>query len=81
MAVILQKALKKLHKKYEEPTLRKIYPTMPFAYNFYIHHAKSWFIRIIPRLVHRAGFELGTGLSVNTVDPTTAAAELKNIEV
>lgn len=46
------------------------------AYNFYIYHGKDWYIRIIPRLVHRAGFELGTGLSVNIVDPTDAAAML-----
>lgn len=81
LAIILQKALKRLHAKYQDPNLRKINPSMPFAYNFYIHHAKSWFIRIIPRLVHRAGFELGTGLSVNVVDPTVAAQELKNIKV
>ena len=81
LAIILQKALKRLHNKYQDPNLRKINPSMPFAYNFYIHHAKSWFIRIIPRLIHRAGFELGTGLSVNVVDPTVAAQELKSISV
>ena len=47
------------------------------AYNFYIYHDKDWYIRIIPRLVHRAGFELGTGLSVNIVDPADAAEILK----
>ncbi len=46
------------------------------AYNFYIHFGQDWYIRIIPRLIHRAGFELGTGLSVNIVDPTDAAAIL-----
>lgn len=47
------------------------------AYNFYIHHGTDWYIRIIPRLIHRAGFELGTGLSVNIVDPADAAEILK----
>ncbi|HSX19207.1 MAG TPA: DUF4931 domain-containing protein [Candidatus Saccharimonadales bacterium] len=47
------------------------------AYNFYIHHGENWYIRIIPRLIHRAGFELGTGLSVNIVDPADAAAILR----
>lgn len=46
------------------------------AYNFYLHWGKEWYIRIVPRLVHRAGFELGTGLSVNTVDPADAANAL-----
>ena len=47
------------------------------AYNYYIDYGKEWYVRIIPRLVHRAGFELGTGLSVNTVDPADAAVVLK----
>lgn len=47
------------------------------AYNFYIHYGEKWYIRIIPRLIHRAGFELGTGLSVNTVDPADSATALK----
>ncbi|MEK7565709.1 MAG: DUF4931 domain-containing protein [Patescibacteria group bacterium] len=46
-------------------------------YNYYIYHGGDWYLRIIPRLVHRAGFELGTGLSVNIVDPVTAAGEFK----
>lgn len=81
LAVILQRALKKLKVKYQQPETKRIHYDAPFAYNFYIHHAKNWFIRIIPRLVHRAGFELGTGLSVNVVDPTVAARELKEIEI
>jgi len=80
-AIILQKALKRLLIKYNEPTTKKLRSDTPFAYNFYIHHAKDWFIRIIPRLVHRAGFELGTGLSVNIIDPTEAAKELKKIKI
>ena len=47
------------------------------AYNFYIHFGVDWYIRIIPRLIHRAGFELGTGLSVNIMDPMDAAEILR----
>ncbi len=82
LAAVLQRAIKKLsirYKKLEEQ--KKHSSTSPFAYNFYIHHGKNWFIRIIPRLVHRAGFELGTGLSVNVVDPTNAAKELKEVQI
>lgn len=78
---ILQRSLKRLGIICSQPETKKIYAFAPFAYNFYIHHGKNWFIRIIPRLVHRAGFELGTGLSVNVVDPTEAARELKEIEI
>lgn len=49
----------------------------PFVFNYYIFHGKNWFIRIIPRSIHRAGFELGTGLNVNVIDPMEAATRLK----
>ncbi|MFI5205790.1 MAG: hypothetical protein ACHQVK_02525 [Candidatus Paceibacterales bacterium] len=51
------------------------------AYNYYIHHGQNWYIRIIPRLIHRAGFELGTGLSVNIVDPRDAAEVLREEKI
>lgn len=47
-----------------------------FSYNFYIYPKENWYMRIIPRFVYRAGFELGTGLSVNVIDPRDAAHEL-----
>ena len=74
LAVILKNTLIRLKTKTEKQT-------EDFAYNFYIHHAKNWFIRVIPRLIHRAGFELGTGLSVNVVDPKDAALELSKIKI
>lgn len=52
-----------------------------FVYNYYIYHGVNWFFRIIPRFIHRAGFELGTGLNVNVTDPTDAAEKLKTIIV
>lgn len=81
LALILQNALKRLSTKYAQKEMKQIHANAPFAYNFYIHHAKDWFIRIIPRLIHRAGFELGTGLSVNTIDPSLAARELKEVTI
>jgi UDPglucose--hexose-1-phosphate uridylyltransferase len=51
-----------------------------FSYNFFIHPKENWYMRIIPRFVYRAGFELGTGLSVNVTDPKDAARELRGKE-
>ncbi|MCR4326311.1 MAG: hypothetical protein NUV52_01500, partial [Candidatus Roizmanbacteria bacterium] len=48
-----------------------------FAYNYYISPYPPFYLRIIPRVLIRGGFELGTGLSTNTVDPRDAAEELK----
>jgi UDPglucose--hexose-1-phosphate uridylyltransferase len=73
LAYILQSILQKLKKL----SLKKKLTTDGFAYNYYIYPKENWYLRIIPRLVHRAGFELGTGLSVNIIDPKDAAEELK----
>lgn len=81
LAKVLQNSLKRLVIRYNDASLKKTYPNLPFAYNYYIHHGQNWFIRIIPRLIHRAGFELGTGLSVNIIDPTEAAKELKVVKI
>lgn len=84
MASVLQNTLKRLISHLTEKDPWRFHPGIPTvqfkgcpAYNFYVHHDRDWYIRIIPRLVHRAGFELGTGLSVNTVDPADAATILK----
>ena len=76
MAGLLKQAIKQLKKIYVGHKLT----TMPFAYNYYIYPGHDWYLRIIPRFVHRAGFELGTGLNVNIVDPAEASLELRGIE-
>ncbi len=40
-----------------------------FAHNFYIYPYKDWYIRIIPRDKLPGGFEMMTGIYVNTQDP------------
>lgn len=73
LAETMQKMIKKLTHIYN----KGIVSPFPFGYNFYIYPKENWYFRIIPRFVHRAGFELGTGLSVNIIDPQKAALELK----
>jgi len=86
LAQVLQVTLKRLlkhlsNKPHDHPGV----PVVTFkdgpAYNYYIYHGKDWYLRIVPRLVHRAGFELGSGLSVNTVDPVDAAEAIKQEKV
>ena len=50
-----------------------------FDYNYYISPKPPFYLRLIPRLITRGGFELGTGLSTNTLDPVQAAQELKKL--
>lgn len=62
-------------------------------YNFFLHtlprgpewadHAASyhWHIEIVPRTSIPSGFELGSGLFVNTVSPEHAAERLRAVEI
>lgn len=72
---IVQKIIRQIKKIYE----KSVFSHIPFGYNYYIYPKENWYLRIIPRFVHRAGFELGTGLEVNIVDPIEAANELKGM--
>jgi UDPglucose--hexose-1-phosphate uridylyltransferase len=74
LATILQRLLKRLEELHTKHKLSGL----DFGYNYYIYPKENWYLRIIPRFVHRAGFELGTGLNVNIVDPADAAGELQD---
>lgn len=82
LAVVLQDALRRLltHLVVAEHVHLGV-PMVTFkdgpAYNYIIHFGQDWYLRIIPRLIHRAGFELGTGVSVNIIDPADAAEILR----
>ena len=40
-----------------------------FPFNFYIYPDQNWYLRIIPRKKALGGFEVGSGVIVNTQDP------------
>lgn len=40
-----------------------------FPYNFYIYPHRDWYLRIMPRAKIPGGFEMATGIYVNTQDP------------
>ncbi len=54
------------------------------AYNVVVHSADTktaagyhWWVEVVPRVAVVAGFELGTGIYVNSVDPADAATRLR----
>ncbi len=49
-----------------------------FPFNMYIYPGIDWYMRIIPRLKTLGGFELGTGVYVNTQDPGETMLFLKD---
>ena len=42
---------------------------LEFPFNFYIYPGGDWYLRITPRVKVLGGFEIGTGIFVNTQDP------------
>ncbi len=74
LSEIFQTVMKRLRQLHDTKSITN----EDFSYNFYIHPKDNWYLRIIPRFIHRAGFELGTGLSVNITDPEDAAKELRS---
>lgn len=76
MADALRFVLKKIKKNLKDPD-----------YNFFIHTAPilnkekykpyHWHIEIRPKITIMAGFELGTGIEINAVDPDDAARLLR----
>lgn len=79
LAVVLQTILKKLKKGLDDPD-----------YNFVIQSAPQdrgttaafhWYLSLVVRLEKTAGFELGSGMHINTVPPEEAARFLNSIKV
>ena len=67
LAKIFPRILRKMQKVIRED----------FPFNFYIYQGGDWYLRIIPRIKEPGGFELGTGIFINTVDPAKAARQLR----
>lgn len=50
---------------------------LEFPFNFYIYPGGDWYLRIIPRVKNLGGFEIGTGIFINTQDPQEAIEFIK----
>lgn len=77
LAQVLKTVLLKLHRGLENPDFNL---TIASAARWNeSDQCFTWHIRILPRLVTPAGFELGSGMSINTVLPEEAAEFLRNV--
>jgi UDPglucose--hexose-1-phosphate uridylyltransferase len=86
LADILKISLLKLRRGLNQPQYNFIIHTAParFAKKDYwttLDQDFRWHIELTPRLTQIAGFEVGTGIYVNTVTPEDAAQFLKEVEV
>ena len=71
LAVIVKKVLKSMYDALNDPDYNFVFNNPPIAdeKEDYYH----WSLRIIPRLTMKAGFEIGTGMSINTAVPEETA--------
>ncbi len=60
---------------------KKLLGEIPFNYFFNTPFVKKghWNIQIMPKLITPAGFEKGTGISINPIPPELAVRELKGV--
>jgi UDPglucose--hexose-1-phosphate uridylyltransferase len=79
LAHVLRSVLAKLYYGLNDPDFNYTIRTAPTesAGVKYFH----WYVSVIPRLTRVAGFELGSGMFINTVLPEAAAEFLRNVRV
>ncbi len=73
VAATLRQGLARLDRHLDDPPYNLFIHTRPAQRGSDYH----WHIHIRPRLQIEAGFELGTGIGVNTTDPAQAAEQLR----
>lgn len=76
-------ALQKLKIALDAPPFNMFIHTAPAQNEFSVHTHEfySWHIEIIPHLKIDAGFELGTGIEVNIIDPDESADLLRRTKI
>ncbi len=79
LARVLRKVLGKLYHGLGNPDFNYTLRSAPAESHGvrYFH----WYVSIIPRLTRVAGFELGSGMFINTVPPESAAEFLRNTKM
>jgi UDPglucose--hexose-1-phosphate uridylyltransferase len=79
LAPILRTTLLKLHRGLNDPDFNIVVDTAPIGdenKDYYL-----WHIRIIPRLIEMAGFEIGTSININTAMPEETAKFMRDFKV
>lgn len=79
LAHVLRSVLAKLYVGLDNPDFNYTIRTAPHENAGVIYY--HWYLSIIPRLTRVAGFELGSGMFINTVLPESAAKFLREVKV
>jgi UDPglucose--hexose-1-phosphate uridylyltransferase len=79
LARVLRTLLAKIYVGLENPDLNYTVRSAPAEYAGARHF--HWYVSVIPRLTRTAGFELGSGMFINTVLPEAAADFLRKVSI
>ena len=79
LAYVLRTVLAKLYYGLDNPDFNYTIRTAPHENAGVIYY--HWYLSVIPRLTRVAGFELGSGMFINTVLPEKAAEFLRTVQV
>jgi len=79
LASILGTILKKLYYVLDDPDYNYVIDSAPVGQKGNRHY--HWHLEIFPRLSTRAGFEIGSGININTVLPEKCAKSLRDYNV
>jgi UDPglucose--hexose-1-phosphate uridylyltransferase len=76
-------SLQKIKVVLDSPPFNMFIHTAPVTDEFGIHTHEfyHWHMEIVPHLKIDAGFELGTGIEINVVDPNESAEALRNAKI
>ncbi len=78
LAEVLRTVLGKLHRQLDNPDYNLIVRSHPLESRANRHY--HWYILIIPKLATPAGFEISTGIHINSTKPEDAAAILRDAQ-
>lgn len=78
-ASVLQDTLKRLYVGLNDPDYNYIIRSAPSEDNDVKYH--HWYVVIVPKLTTAAGFEIGTGIYINTTLPEQCAEFLRGVEI
>lgn len=80
LASVLLKALKKLSVGFGDPDFNYVLHTSPKSAENQHPEYWHWYLQIIPRMSTTAGFELGSGIFINTMPSEQTAAIMRDTE-
>ncbi len=79
LAYVLRTLLGKLYVGLENPDFNYTVRSAPHELDGVTYY--HWYLSVIPRLTRVAGFELGSGMFINTVLPEAASEFLRNVKL